>query len=423
MKPVFRIASLNSASVVIKILIGVISSKVLAIFIGPAGMALAGNMRNFFNSIESISTLGLQNGIVKYVAEAQRESERLSRIISTVFITLIIVSLFLSLGFYLFAQQLNDAVFGHSYEFASVFKIAALSLPWLAISMAIISILNGMQLFNKVIIINIAGNILGLLISLILVWHFRTLGALMAIVLAPAMLFFVSFYFIVKELVPEVSISTRFFDARLLSQFSSFTLMAVVSGVAGPLTFLAIRQKVIIVVGLESAGYWESISRISGFYMMFLSTVLSVYFLPNLSVATTRAESRDVLREYFVLIMPFFTVGLIILYFIRDFVIRILFTPEFEPVSELFLWQLTGDFFKGCALILGYQLFARSMTVTFIITELASLTILFWLSNFLVLQIGLQGVVLAHCINYVIYFVILCVIHRKVLISTHGKRV
>ena len=79
-----------------KIATGLITSKVLAIFVGPSGMALAGNLKNFMTSVESIATLGFQNGIVKYVVEHKENEAEFKKIISTVFISLLTVSLLLS---------------------------------------------------------------------------------------------------------------------------------------------------------------------------------------------------------------------------------------------------------------------------------------------------------------------------------------
>jgi PST family polysaccharide transporter len=38
-------------------------------------------------------------------------------------------------------------------------------------------------------------------------------------------------------------------------------------------------------------------------------------------------------------------------------------------------WQLVGDVLKVASLILGYQFFAKKLTVAFIVTELLSLSI------------------------------------------------
>ena len=43
-----KIASLNSFSVLIRVISGFITSKLIAIFIGPEGLAFIGNFRDFF---------------------------------------------------------------------------------------------------------------------------------------------------------------------------------------------------------------------------------------------------------------------------------------------------------------------------------------------------------------------------------------
>ncbi|MCB0439626.1 MAG: O-antigen translocase, partial [Mangrovimonas sp.] len=50
-----KVASLNSVSVLLRIIAGFLTSKAIAIFVGAEGMALIGNMRNFLSSMQSIS--------------------------------------------------------------------------------------------------------------------------------------------------------------------------------------------------------------------------------------------------------------------------------------------------------------------------------------------------------------------------------
>ncbi|MFA7446212.1 MAG: O-antigen translocase, partial [Flavobacteriaceae bacterium] len=64
--PVFKITSINSVSVFIRIITGLISTSVVAKILGPSGVALLDNLRNFITSLETISVLGFNNGIVKY---------------------------------------------------------------------------------------------------------------------------------------------------------------------------------------------------------------------------------------------------------------------------------------------------------------------------------------------------------------------
>ena len=76
----FKVFSLNGLSVFFKIIIGFITSKIIAVYVGTSGMALVGNFRNFINIFESVGLLGFQNGIIKYVAENEDFHERLEEL-------------------------------------------------------------------------------------------------------------------------------------------------------------------------------------------------------------------------------------------------------------------------------------------------------------------------------------------------------
>lgn len=409
----FKITSLNSLSVLLKIGIGLITSKLLAVFVGPSGMALVGNLRNFLTSLESISTLGFQSGIVKYVAESNEKKNELQKIIASVFITLLLVVLILSGVLFFMASYWNNKIFGDRFEYSLVFKVLALALPWYAISIVLLAIINGLGKFKKVIWVNITGNAIGLIVSVFMILQFKILGALLAIVITPALLFFVTFYFINKEIAFFDAIRFHFFDFKIIKNLSSYSLMALVSSVLGPFVLLAIRNNVIERLGIEQAGYWETMTRISSYYMMFVSTILSVYFLPKLVIAKTNQETKLIFWSYYKTILPAFIIGVTVIYFLRFFIIKLLFTSDFLPVTDLFYWQLVGDIFKVCSLILGFQFFAKKMTIAFIISELLSLAILYFSSVYFIAIYGIEGTVMAQAFDNFLYLLILCIYFRR----------
>lgn len=415
-KELFKITSLNSVSVILKIIIGFVSSKVIAVFIGPSGMALVGNLRNFVASIEGVATLGFTNGIVKYVAEKDDKQEELKQFLSTVFITLFCVILILSVSLYFLADYLNQEIFGSDFQFEWIFKAFGLALPWYIASIILVSVINGFGEFKKVIYINIIGNILGLLITVGLIFFYKTFGALLAVIISPSVLFFVTLFFINKKINLFQLVSLKSFDFSVLKPMSEYSLMALVSMIFGPMVYLAIRNSVIDTLDINQAGYWEAITRISNYYLLFLTTVLTVYFLPKLSKSTSNKETKSVFWSYYKGIIPIFLVGLIMVYLLKDILIQILFTKEFLPVSELFIWQLVGDFFKALSLILGYQFFAKKLTKAFIVTEIISLSILWFSSTYLLGIYGIEGIVMAHAFTFFMYFVVLGIYFRKSLI-------
>lgn len=413
--PLFRVTSLNSLSILLKIGIGLISSKILAIFVGPAGMALMGNLRNFMTSVETVSTLGFQNGIVKYIANHKTDEVGLKKIISTVFYTLMALAVLLSSVLFAFSGYWNALLFGPNSGYKVIFQVLAFTLPWYIASIFLIAIINGLGKFRTVIYINIVGNIIGLVFSVFMVCHFRTFGALLSIIVPPSLLFFTAFYAINKQIGFFRVVSSGSFDLSVIRNMASYSLMALVSSVCSPLVFLAIRNYVIENVGIEPAGFLEAVNRISSYYLLFVSTILSVYFLPKLAVAPTKKVTRNIFKSYYTVIFPVFIIGLIMVYLLRFVIVNTLFTTAFLPVTSLFFWQLVGDVFKAGSLILGYEFFAKKLTIAFIATEILSLLTMFFLSRYLVGIFQTQGVVMAHAITYFMYWIILAIYFRKEL--------
>ncbi len=415
--PLFRIASLNGLSVVIKIVVGLASSKIIAVFVGPAGMALVGNLRNFTTSAESLATLGLQNGIVKYVAENSEKREKLREILSTVFIALACVGVVLSSTLYFLADYWSKLILDDSDNYGIVFKILAIALPWSALSVFGISVINGLGKYKKVILITISGNILGLIVTATLILWLHTMGALLSIIIAPSLLLLVTLLFLNKEIAILGTISVKYFNFGMLRNLSFYSLMTFVPVIIGPIVYLAIRNHLIDSNGVEAAGYWEAITRISTYYLMFITTLLTVYYLPKLALAQNDNATKKIFFNYYRGVLPYFILGAIVIYIFREFIISLLFTAEFSAVSDLFIWQLLGDVFKAASLILGYQFFAKNLIKAFIVTEMISFAVLYFSSIFAVTVWGLEGVVMAYFFTYFVYLLVLVVYFRRLIFA------
>jgi PST family polysaccharide transporter len=402
-------------SVLVKIGAGVVAGKILAIFIGPSGMAIIGNFRNTLVSVDTFSTMGIQNGVIKYVAEDQNDNTKLYRLLSTVFISIFIMVMVMSLVVYLFSGSLSGYVF-EDKKYQWVFKVLAFTLPWHAANVIFMAVINGLGRFKQVIAVNIAGNLIGVAISAVLIWKLHLDGAMLGLIISPAMLFIFSFYLIQREFKGFSFLKRRYFDGAIMKRLLSYSIMSLVNAVLSQVIFIAIRNTIADTAGIEEAGLWEAMNRISFFYLVFVTTLLTVYFLPMLSMANDNSETKKVFHSYYKSIVPLFIAGCAVVYLLRFFIIRMLFTKEFLPMENLFLWQLTGDIFKVGSLILGYQFFAKKMTVAFIVTEIMSFIILYFSALYFIDSHGAVGAVMAHALTYVVYFMVLAVYFRKKLV-------
>lgn len=399
----------------IRMITGLISTSVVAKILGPSGVALLGNLRNFITSLETISVLGFNNGIVKYVAQHNKSEEELKKIISTVFWTLLGASFLVAVLLFSFAKYWNTVVFGSEFDFSIVFRVTALTIPLFALNIFLIAIINGLSEFKKVIYINIAGNLLGFGFTIFMVLQYGINGALLAMAFVPAILFVVSWFWISKSLDLKRYVKKGLYDFSVIRNLSEYSLMGFVSAFCLPIVHLKIRMNAIDTLGIDNAGNWEAMNRLSAFYMIFVSTLLTVYFFPKLSQSQSEKETRVVFFDYYKSVIPMFVIGGLVLYFLRDIFITLIYSKQFLVLSDLFLWQLTGDFFKVCSLILGYQFFAKKLTIAFLSTEIFSIAVLYFSSGLLMKTYGTQGLVMAHTVTYLIYFLVLLVMFRKII--------
>jgi PST family polysaccharide transporter len=210
-------------------------------------------------------------------------------------------------------------------------------------------------------------------------------------------------------------------DRNAFRELSGFGLMGLTSALTVPVSYMLIREYLTDKLGLQAAGYWQASWKISEVYLMLITSTLSAYYLPRLAEIRNASELKKEIISVYKFIMPLVIVGAITIYLLRDFIIHLLFTPDFMPMKELFPWQLAGDIVKIGAWILGYVMLGRAMVKVFILTEIAfslSFVLLTWL---LVEPFGLMGVSMAYAVNYTLYWFTMGYMVRHELIDMTGQ--
>ncbi|MFC5195301.1 O-antigen translocase [Bizionia hallyeonensis] len=399
----------------VKIISGFLTSKVIALFVGLEGMALIGNLRNFLSSVQAVSTLGLYNGVVKYVAEFKENTLELSKTISTVFYSGFIATIIVSFFCYYNAESINDSVFAYYNDYAYVIRIMAIALPFYALNMFIFGILNGFSKYKILIVINIIGQIFGLSITILLIYKERLDGALISVVISESLLFFITLVGIANRRSLAGLIQVKHISLDYVKKLSSYSVMAIFSAFLLPIVAIAIRNYITDTVGLREAGMWESMNRISRYYLMFVSSLLTLYILPRFSEIDNKKEFRAEVFNFYKTIIPIFAGGLLVIYLLRHIIVLVLFTEEFKPVADLFLWQLLGDFVKVLSIVIAYQFLAKKMFWHYIITEAFSVAILYFMSIYFIDIYGVKGANIAHFASYVLYYGLILLIFSSSL--------
>jgi PST family polysaccharide transporter len=406
-----KITSLQGASVITRIIAGILTSKAIAVFIGPTGLALIGNLQNFVSSFQTVAILGFYNGAVKYISDFKDNTLELSKTLSTIFYVGFTSSILVSFFCYFNAELINNIIFPVYNNYAYVIKIFAIVLPFYALNMFSFSIMNGFSKYKILIIINIIGQILSVSIALLLIYQNKIDGALISVVIAESLIFLITLVGIInrRTLVPLIKVNN--ISLSFLKKMSSYSLMALFTAVVLPLVAIAIRSYIIENVGYKDAGFWEAMTRISKYYLMLVSSLMALYILPRFSEIEDVKEFRKEVFSFYKTIIPVLGIGLVAVYFLKAYIVMIIFSEDFKPVEDLFFWQLLGDFIKVLSMVIAYQFLAKKMFWHYILTEAFLVITLYTTSVYFIDMFdGVKGAVMAHFVSYVMYYCIILLI-------------
>lgn len=411
---IVKVFSFTAVATLVKMLTGLISVKVVASIIGPAGVALVGQLNNFTSIAMTVSSGGINSGITKYIAEYKEDKDIVCSYLSTALRITVICSIMVGILMILFHNYLSEYIMLSS-KYGYVFIIFGFTILLYAVNMMFISIVNGFKEFKRYVYINIANSILGLLFTLVFVLTLGLKGALISVVTYQSVMLIVTIWMLRKLAWFKWKYFKEKLNSAISKKYLQYTIMAIATTSTLPIAQMLLRGYVISDISPIEAGWWEGMNRISNMYLMIITSSFSVYYLPRLSELTDFRELRHEIFNCYKIIIPMLLAGFILVYLLRHFVIELLFTPEFLPMENLFIWQLIGDFFKICSWVLSFLMVAKSMTKAFVTTEIFFCLSFVGLGFLFMNWNGVIGITQGYLVNYIFYMLTMLFIFRKLI--------
>ncbi|WP_455603250.1 O-antigen translocase [Acinetobacter pecorum] len=397
---------LNGVAVLIKTLTLFVLNKILAVYLGPTGYAALGQFQNFIQMVTTFAGSAINTAVIKYTAEYHEDQNRQRAIWKTAGSLVFLFSLIFAILILIFQSQLSLYIF-HTLEYQNVFVWFAVFLVFFNFNTLFLAILNGKKEILKLVIANIAGSLFALIITSILAIKLHLYGALIALSIYQSIAFIVTLFLCYRAKWFKFSSLFGKIDLEITKKFSSFVWMALVSAICVPLSQMLIRAYLSREFGLAYAGYWEAMIRLSTVYLMLVTTILGVYYLPRLSELKMLDEIKKEIYLGYKFLFPLAVAGGIIVFVLRDWIINVLFSPSFAPMQSLFFWQMMGDALKIGSWILAYLMLSKAMTKLYISTEIIFTVSLLVLTYVCTQVFGFEGVSIAYLVNYGIYWIVI----------------
>ncbi|MDQ6967759.1 MAG: O-antigen translocase [Mariprofundaceae bacterium] len=399
---------LSLIAAIFKISYGLVLNKLLAVYVGPSGVALMGQFQSLQSGLSGIATAGFGQGLTKYLAEYREDVKKSASVFATALKLVCLLLLPVSLGLFFFAQDMSVLLFQTS-EYKLWLQGLSISLIPAAVGALLVASLNGLGEIRELTWVGVSSSCLGITIALLCVPQWGVSGIVIALLTTPFLVVILAAWYLSKSTFFAWTWLKEKANTKDGKQLGKFTLMALASAVAVPLSHILIRNYLSDNISMDAAGLWTGMWRISEAYLLVITMTLSVYYLPKLSGLKNADAIKREIKHGQMIILPLVLLSSVVIFLMRDWIIWLLFDDSFLEMRELFLFQMIGDVIKIASWLYAYLMLAKAEALVFIALELL-FSALFVVFTILFVDVyGLTGVSYAFAMNYTFYLLFIVV--------------
>lgn len=415
MKRLLKVTAMTGLLTLFRMSAGFAVAKVVAIYTGPSGLALLGQLQNLINTFIAVVNAPVGNGVVRYTAENCHDGYNScapwwrASIQWGIGLSLVLMVLGCFWAKDIAIWALGDPKYYWLILLTSVF------LPFAALGTLINSIVNGQQLYKRYVSMGFISTLVASALMIGLIVFGGLYGALIAASIQMGLIGVV--LCIVSIQLPWFKLKYFFGETtrKCQREIGIYIVMAGTTAVTMPLALLFIRKILVANVGWDGAGQWQAVWKISEVYLGVITMALGTYYLPRLSSLDSYKSIKHEVFQTIKVVMPLVVMMAFVIYLLKDIIILLLFTSEFAQARELFSIQLLGDVLKILSWLFAYVMLAKGTIKWFVSTEVICTLTFVALSYFLIPIYQLNGVTIAYAINYFMYLCLISLNLKKIV--------
>ena len=399
---------------VMGIICSILRTKLVALWIGPVGIGLFGLFNNALEMLSTGTNLGIRSSSVRDISQAleRRDPGMVSRMITVVRKW----SLWLGLAGALFtlamAPALSQITFGDT---AHIWGFVALSIAVLlqALTNGEYAVLQGTARLKRLASVTLWGTIVGLAVSIPLFYLLRERSILPSIIAYATAMAAFAWIFRNREY-PAATVSRR--DTLDMGKgFVKLGIYMTLGNFASILASYAFNAWLNVNASTEAVGFYQAGYTLINKYTGLILTALGMEYYPRLAkVADSRLRLRAFVSQEINVAIAVMAPVVALFILLRELVVWILYTPEFNVILTFVSWGMIGTIFRTLSWCLAFTILAKGDGKTYLWTEVASAVINLALNIVFYRWWGLTGLGIAFLVSYVLYTIIVAVVYFKV---------
>ncbi len=401
-------------STFIKLGSSLIFNKIMAIFLGTTGITLFAHVMDLFNLALAVPQEGVHKGTIQALSKRNLTPSQKGSYVGMAI--LMNFGSFLVVGVYLLLFH---------QSFFTLFTFGISSLVWGAIFLTAtfaylvhVFLLLFWQIeedFQRLAILSVLGNLLAICL-LVIFTKWLPSYSLLAFPLGLGSSVVFSFLFTYRLIRKNYAPISLKWNTDSFRDLGSFLLMAIFFLLFERVVSFGVREYSIYYFSSESTGFWQSVATISTYYSGAFTAIVMAVFYPQITKLISEKETlSQYLKSTFGMVSLVLIAGLAFVYILRTSIMVIVFTDEFVIASDLFRFQLLGDFFRLSGFLLGGVLLAQVRIKAYLAVQAISAIAYLISIPLLMNDWQLETFPLAHFIRSLVGFCLLLFFTRKVL--------
>ncbi len=413
-KTILIASALMGGQQFVRLLLGVVQSKIVAVLLGRGGTGVFGVYSSLLNLWQAVFGLGLSGSGVRQIA-ASDERRRGGIPSGEIRVQLWFgVSLGVLAGgtLYLFRHGVSRLTFGDDGHAGDIVYIAAAAAVTL-MSTGLVTSLQGLRRIRDLTLALIWGAVASALMAVLLVWARREQGVAPAYLAGSACTWLAAWWFfrrirrqrsdqtvrdVLRKVLSLVKLGAGFLSASLFVALTAYAVRA-----------LLVQSR-----GLDEAGLYQAAWMLSTYYCTTVLQAMGTDFLPRISAAVgDRDEFNRQINDQTETGLMIAAPGILLCMVAAEPVLRVLYTREFTEAVTASRWMMGGMLVRSSGWPLAYVPLAFNKPLITSVSEGFFAAVLIGLSAVLIPGLGLNGAGIAFFLSSFVYTGVLLLIARR----------
>lgn len=400
------------ASTAVRLAANLVTIKIIALHLGTDGLGILGQLMSVMALAATIAGGGIGLGVTKLVSQQQARDQSPAPYLCAAGAIWLVASGALGALIALGARDLSELIFG-TPVYAVVFWALAAGQVAMGAANLLTAVLSGRQDVAGVATIQTLTAVFGAALITGLVLAADLVGAMWAIVLAPAL----GVVFAAVRVVQKGYLQERWrglqVNASHYKDLLGYSAMLAVTVCTMPLAQIVLRTWQVDAMGWQTAGIWQGLVKLSDAWLQLALVILSTWYFPRVAGATSHVALHREFRRTFIAFASILVPAAACIWLFRDPLVDLLFSPDFRPMVDLLAPQLVGDVLRTLAYVAGYIAVAKARTGLYVLAELFQVGMLLGLSHLLLPTLGERAVPLAYMFTNLAYCAICLAVYSR----------